>query len=213
MIKELVRSKDDTENLTIEEILASIRGIISDDMIDNAEKKKPEEEDVLELVDEVADTAPAEQEIKSDNKEAESTKDSAEESAIQEALVDQEVKNAAQGKGAEIEAKDEVVESDPVPTKSVTDVEQSIDTSLESKAERVISPITASKAAGAIKDLIHKTQKPHSDGLSFRSGVTVEDLIVEAMKPYLVNWMDINLPGIVKNLVEKEIRKLVPRDE
>ena len=43
---------------------------------------------------------------------------------------------------------------------------------------------------------------------SLRSGVTVEDLVVEALKPMLKDWLDGNLPELVRSLVEQEIRRM-----
>jgi uncharacterized protein len=43
---------------------------------------------------------------------------------------------------------------------------------------------------------------------AFRSGATVEDLVLEALRPMLKDWLDGNLPGLVQSLVEKEIRRL-----
>ncbi len=42
----------------------------------------------------------------------------------------------------------------------------------------------------------------------FRSGTTVEDLVMEALRPMLKDWLDTNLPGMVRSLVEREIRRL-----
>lgn len=44
--------------------------------------------------------------------------------------------------------------------------------------------------------------------LGFRSGTTVEDLVLEALKPMLKEWLDGNLPSMVRTLVEREIRRL-----
>lgn len=46
------------------------------------------------------------------------------------------------------------------------------------------------------------------ESAGFRSGVTVEDLVIEALKPMLKEWLDANLADLVRQLVEKEIRKL-----
>ncbi|MBY0355182.1 MAG: DUF2497 domain-containing protein [Rickettsiales bacterium] len=51
-------------------------------------------------------------------------------------------------------------------------------------------------------------EQPPRTSAAFRSGTTVEDLVVEALKPMLKDWLDANLPSMVKQLVEKEIRKL-----
>ena len=49
---------------------------------------------------------------------------------------------------------------------------------------------------------------PRQQSATFRSGVTVEDLVIESLKPMLKEWLDANLPGMVEALVRKEISKL-----
>ncbi|MEJ0009072.1 MAG: DUF2497 domain-containing protein [Alphaproteobacteria bacterium] len=49
---------------------------------------------------------------------------------------------------------------------------------------------------------------PRRRGPVFRSGNTVEDLVLEVLRPMLKQWLDANLTGIVERLVEREIRKL-----
>ena len=45
--------------------------------------------------------------------------------------------------------------------------------------------------------------------LAFRSGTTVEDIIIETMRPILKNWLESNLPGMVESIVEREIERIV----
>ncbi|SVE32942.1 uncharacterized protein METZ01_LOCUS485796, partial [marine metagenome] len=53
-----------------------------------------------------------------------------------------------------------------------------------------------------------------SFGLSFSgSGRTVEDLVVEMIRPMLREWLDENLPATVERIVQKEIRRLVRQAE
>ncbi len=53
-----------------------------------------------------------------------------------------------------------------------------------------------------------------SSGLTFsESGRTVEDLVVEMIRPLLREWLDRNLPILVERIVQKEIRKLVREAE
>jgi cell pole-organizing protein PopZ len=42
---------------------------------------------------------------------------------------------------------------------------------------------------------------------------TLEELVIEIIKPQLSQWLDKNLPILVKQLVEKEIQKLLPQDQ
>jgi cell pole-organizing protein PopZ len=100
----------------------------------------------------------------------------------------------------------------------LTDTEDSSMTSETKDTEgkqksHLVSDKVANEATSAIKDLMTKAFKPNHDGLKFRSGTTVEELVIETIKPYLSHWLDENLPSIVKTLVEKEIKKLMPNDD
>lgn len=46
------------------------------------------------------------------------------------------------------------------------------------------------------------------ESMAFRSGVTIEDLAMEALKPELKSWLNNNLPQIVERLVKAEIEKI-----
>jgi hypothetical protein len=41
----------------------------------------------------------------------------------------------------------------------------------------------------------------------------LEDFVVEMMKPQLKLWLDSHLPSLVRELVEKEIKRLVPSNK
>lgn len=47
--------------------------------------------------------------------------------------------------------------------------------------------------------------------IQFRTGSTVEDLVLEALRPMLKDWLDENLTKIVERLVEREVRRLSAR--
>lgn len=78
---------------------------------------------------------------------------------------------------------------------------------------RLISEATAKASTKALETLVHKVPKPHLDGPAFRSGITLEELVIEAMTPELSAWLDKNLATLVSHLVEKEIKKLLPQPE
>jgi cell pole-organizing protein PopZ len=42
-------------------------------------------------------------------------------------------------------------------------------------------------------------------------GGTIEDLVIELLRPMMREWLDQNLPIIVERIVQKEIRRLVRR--
>lgn len=75
--------------------------------------------------------------------------------------------------------------------------------------EMLISDATREASAAALSALKHPAATPVSiGGMGFRSGHTVEDLVLEALRPMLKDWLDTHLTGIVERLVEREIRRL-----
>lgn len=71
------------------------------------------------------------------------------------------------------------------------------------------------KASSAMMKSLSESKKPTPSpvisavpSLEFRSGHTVEDLVMEALKPMLKEWLDTNLLQIVEKLVQKEIDKI-----
>lgn len=88
---------------------------------------------------------------------------------------------------------------------------------ISEELESLISDEAASSAKSAISDLIAKTGKPAAEPVqttpapSFRNGDTVEDLVMEGLKPMLKIWLDENLPALVERIVQQEIAKIIPR--
>ena len=79
-------------------------------------------------------------------------------------------------------------------------------------ASSLITNNVAETSAHALKNLVNSIPKPKVETMLMRSGSTLEDLVVESLKPELSEWLNKNLPTLVQSLVEKEIRKLIPRD-
>ena len=79
--------------------------------------------------------------------------------------------------------------------------------------ETLISEQTASEAVNALKPIARNFAKdfsiPNIPSAQFRSGNTVEDLVLESLRPMLKDWLDNNLPIIVQKIVEKEVKRLV----
>lgn len=80
------------------------------------------------------------------------------------------------------------------------------------QSESLLAPNVAEASAHALKNLVDSIPKPKIDSPMMRSGSTLEDLVVESLKPELSQWLNHNLPVLVQGLVEKEIRKLLPRE-
>lgn len=80
-------------------------------------------------------------------------------------------------------------------------------------AEGLMSEYAASAAAKAFQTIADTSQKDYSipsiPSPQFRGGKTVEDLVIESLKPMLKEWLDKNLPTIVQKIVEKEVKRIV----
>lgn len=89
---------------------------------------------------------------------------------------------------------------EPTPSLQVTPDEDSLISN---------TTLSASVAAlNALRDSMTPAPPAPRADVSFRSGITVEDLVIESLKPMLKDWLDGNLPRIVEQLVRKEISKL-----
>ncbi len=79
--------------------------------------------------------------------------------------------------------------------------------------EGLMSDDTAQAAAAALKPIVDSAQKdysvPHIPSPALRDGNTVENLILEALRPMLKGWLDEHLPTIVQKIVEKEVKRIV----
>jgi hypothetical protein len=161
----------------MEEILASIRRMISENAEDDNPAKKEagaEPGEVLELT----------QMIKEDGSMVDLTKEESE----PESEPETETEPAAAEPAAEPESDD----------------------------ERLVSTDAADAASKPFADLarVAEPEPASATGPTFGdSGRTVEDLVMELMRPMLREWLDDNLPSLVERLVQKEIRYLVRRSE
>jgi cell pole-organizing protein PopZ len=113
-----------------------------------------------------------------------------------------------------------------------TDVLNSIDETLQNEKPRETKPnpendilqnidnlisnevvTAASNSLNNLKQMQNPQPQPAapkmpSPSLSFRSGTTVEDLVVEALRPELRDWLNNNLTNIVERMVAAEIKKI-----
>lgn len=84
--------------------------------------------------------------------------------------------------------------------------------SLSKEESGLLSGEQIANSVSMLNELSEKVAKEtmSNDSLSkaFRSGVTIEDITKEAIKPLLKEWLDENLPAIVKKMIKKEIRRI-----
>jgi cell pole-organizing protein PopZ len=172
------------EEPSIEEILASIRQIISDD---DEEEKTEEEAEVLESpvregTDDVLELTEAD-------------------------LVEQEKAEAFDDDMPDIEMRDIDGEDEP---EYFSEPEPAYEP--EPEVRPIPSDILSSGAqAAAIGSLAKLTKRMPINNSRSYDGVTLEDIVRELLHPMLREWMDDNLPPMVERIVQKEIEKMARR--
>lgn len=125
-------------------------------------------------------------------------------------IIPAEVEEKEAQKAKQLIKQEQPIQTDP----SLKTEEKNIINKNKEEDESLISPEKAKESAQALKNLISTVSKTNSsDNLIFRSGITLEELVIESLKPYLSNWLNNHLPEIVKDLVEKEIKRLIPDDK
>ncbi len=81
-----------------------------------------------------------------------------------------------------------------------------------SAGEALLSPEAAALAAASLEKLHRAETEPPpvvtTPAPSFRSGLTIEDMVEQMLRPLMKSWLDVNLPPIVERIVEREVKKL-----
>ena len=169
---------------SIEEILASIRQIISDDEEEAVEADSTEEpipaedepeEDVLELTDKVEEPEPEPEPEPEDEIEVDLSEQDEE---IEDILVEEPAPA-------------------PEPPKEV----------VKEATKKVESSILGDTAATAALEGFTKLARDIQITRNF-DGITLEDVVRAQLEPLLREWLDKNLPPMIEVLVEKELEKL-----
>ena len=194
---------------TMEEILASIRRIISEDdapaeTATAAAAPEPEVEPVeAEVVSPaLMDETPSVQEPEASDDDVLELTDTYEAPAA-ESIGDLEVSPAADVDPFPVEAVSEsVFAPEPEHPSDTTsfDAPKSYDT--------LVGDSAAASAASAFAGLASSLKKPEPMETSIPSGPTLDELARSLLRPMLKEWLDANLPGIVEAQVRKEVERI-----
>lgn len=194
----------------MEEILASIRRIISEEGSDAAvpaaaspaPKARREglapADDVLELTEIVNEDGSTEIVEPYDSEAIGGTAaDEVEEPAVRNTAGTNAVEPPAEPVAA--------VEESPMPEPK----------SPQPDEDSLLSGTTAKASTDALASLLRTVDRGEdapmdTQGLGSR---TVEEVVREVLRPLLRDWLDQNLPGLVERLVKQEIRRIVRRAE
>lgn len=193
-----------SEDQSMEEILQSIKRIIAEE-----DEEQPEGEAK-------ADAPVEEPAAEAEPEPAPEAKEEKAEAPVEEPSDVLELTEIVQDDGttvnvdqAEPEAPKEEAPAEPVEQEPVMADDKPSD-----PVGDIISDEAAAASAAALKELADQAPKeepvemPKVESPAFRSGNTVEDLVLEALRPMLKEWIDANLPSMVEAMVQKEIKKI-----
>ncbi|WP_439478105.1 DUF2497 domain-containing protein [Brevundimonas sp.] len=199
---------------TMEEILASIRRIISED-------------------DAPAETAPAAAASAEAAPAQEAAPEPEPEPVVSSALMDEtpsmeephaseedvlELTDAYEAPAAETIGDLDISESEPFPSASVAEsvfVDEPIEVHAPEPSsapapayDNLVGDSAAASAASAFAGFASTIRKPEPMEASTGSGPTVDELARALLRPMLREWLDANLPAIVEAQVRKEVERI-----
>jgi hypothetical protein len=79
--------------------------------------------------------------------------------------------------------------------------------------DELVSVTAASAASGSIAKLTSAFRTPAEESIADTDGRTMEQFAEDIMRPMLKEWLDEHLPSMIERIVEKEIRKIARRAE
>jgi cell pole-organizing protein PopZ len=207
---------------SMEEILASIRRIITEDepaKEDQAEAPPVEQdsdvelesEDVLELTEIAEDSA---EEVASIPEPVEEPEDEPEDELAAEEIdfdapvepmaeeeIDFDAPLAEPEDDLELREEAEIPEELPVMAAPPVSVAPTIDYAL-------IGEKPAGSTTGSLASLVAAVDRAEGGAQLGDANRTIEDLVKEVMRPMIREWLDENLPGLVDRVVRREIERL-----
>lgn len=80
-----------------------------------------------------------------------------------------------------------------------------------SSDENLLSSKAASESKQAFQSLLQAIPKTTVSTHAPRHHLSLEELIIETVRPELSRWLNEHLPALVTELVEKEIKKILPK--
>lgn len=236
---EKAKNQEQENDPSIEEILDSIRKIISDDDEPAAEEAKPqkakakepepEEEDDSDessefedldldaLMDEIGDD--------SDDEPLEIPEELLTEDEIDLEDSEDDVLELTEMVEEDVESDDEI-STDDIAFRNVAEPEEENDEDEvdNDDIDSLLSSRAADKAAGAFaklqgRDTGRSRREPSYGSISPRmtvSGTSLDDMVRDMLEPMLRDmlkeWLDDNLPDLVEDMVQREIEKLTRKN-
>lgn len=189
-------SEANEQDPSIEEILASIRQIISDDDDEKAEEVDAAEEEPAPEPEPTPEPEPEPEPIPEPEPEVES----------EEAAQDDIDSMFDETPEEDVLDLTEELEADSGEEVDIDLVEPEVKTPVAEEPEVEGGDIFTENASTAALEGFSTLAQ--NIALSRVEGVTLEDIVKELLKPMLRSWIDENLPPIIENLVQEELSKI-----
>lgn len=126
-------------------------------------------------------------------------------SSIRRVIARDETPGAARGERAAddiLDLQDEQADADPAAEPADPDTDELVSAASADAARQSLEALTAAIAPAAPAS----AAAPAGPG-----GRTIEDVVVDALRPMLKQWLDANLPDMVEAMVAKEISRITGR--
>ena len=205
---------------SMEEILASIRRIISEDAaVDDSPAEGDDLDNVLELTQMVQEDGSTVDLSQSEPTASSKAKSSSEPDTEPEAEPDSETEDGAVANpdsGSKAKADEDPEPEAAAEIEGDPELKPEPESKPAPKGERLVSDASAEASVQSLSKLTAALEPEENSSPGLRvggAGRTVEDIVIELIQPMLREWLDNNLPSIVERLVKKEIRSLVRRSE
>ncbi len=112
---------------------------------------------------------------------------------------------AAEEKRQTTSEADEVEDTEIEPTHKNESQEETADMPRAVKSETILDDVTESAASEVFASL---NQVVEENAIKAERGDRIGDLVMEALRPMLKEWLDANLKGIVERAVAKEVKRI-----
>ncbi|MEM8771427.1 MAG: DUF2497 domain-containing protein [Pseudomonadota bacterium] len=168
---------------SMEEILASIRRIISEDDEEEATAAAPQ--------------SPVKPTLVRKPQEAEPVEDAPDPVVETASAKEAEIKDAP----APVPAEDDA--NPHLETEDVEMIKKNVAEAMEDDA--ILDDGAAEAASSAFQSLSQSVRVTEGPGR------TLEDIVVDMLKPMVKDWLDANLPAIVEEKVEEEVQRVARR--
>jgi cell pole-organizing protein PopZ len=100
---------------------------------------------------------------------------------------------------------------EPAPSLVTIEMMDSPMTEEKKEVSSLLSPDTANAVTDSLSKILAANVAVEEETAGKTGKVTLEDMARELMRPLIKTWLDQNLPGIIEKAVQKEVEKLARR--